>query len=171
MGVLFTSDLHLGHKTIPKYRDTFPTMEAHDEYILDKMSNLSKRHILYILGDFIFDGPKYTEYMARISEMPARFRVIMGNHDTLKLHDEEKIEILNPLYTKKHMWFSHAPIHPKELRDKFLNVHGHLHQHSLADQHYFNVNIDANEYEFVEFDTLKQRRDSNIKLSNIAAME
>ena len=65
------------------------------------------------------------------------------------------------------MWISHAPIHPKELRDKFLNVHGHLHQHSLNDPHYFNVNIDANDYEFVELDALKERRNANERLSTL----
>ena len=45
----FTSDLHLGHKVIaPKYRPIFENQEEHDSLILDNISKLNKRDILYI---------------------------------------------------------------------------------------------------------------------------
>lgn len=58
--VYFTSNLHLGHNTILKYRgDRFSSIEEHDEYILKNIQKLSKRDILYIIGDGIFDCDKY----------------------------------------------------------------------------------------------------------------
>ena len=159
----FTSDLHLGHRAIAKYRTKFATAEEHDEYILQRMEKLGKRDILYILGDFLFDGPKYDEYITRIRKMRCRIKLVMGNHDSLLLYKEinqapqtpeGSIEIQLPLFSYKNFWLSHAPIHPQEMRKRHGNIHGHLHLESVQDDMYFNVNIDVNGYEFVKFDDI-----------------
>ena len=160
----FTSDLHLGHRAICKYRDIFKTTKEHDEYILQEMEKLGKRDILFILGDFLFDGPHYEEYIKRIRKMKCRIKLIMGNHDSLELYKEinqkpqspeGSIEIQLPLFSYKNCWLSHAPIHPGELRNRDLCIHGHMHLEKLDDLRYFNVNIDVNDYKFVKFDDIK----------------
>jgi len=156
---------------IAKYRDIFKTAEEHDEYILNEMSKLNKRDVLYILGDFLFDSPNFDYYIKRIHDMNKfRIKLIMGNHDSLKLYDKltPKIEVQLPLFSYKNMWISHAPIHPGELRNRLGNIHGHLHKEHVQkqipegykinlvqDYNYFNVNIDVNDYKFVELDTIK----------------
>jgi calcineurin-like phosphoesterase family protein len=155
--VYFTSDLHIGHNSIHKYRTKFSSAEENHHYCLDLMSKLNKRDILIILGDFIFDCSTYDRYVEDLNKMSCRIKLLMGNHDTLLLHNTPKVEIQLPLYTYKGMWLSHCPIHPQEIRGRKGNVHGHLHQSSLNDSRYFNVNINANDYKFVPLEVLKER--------------
>lgn len=152
----FTSDLHLGHKAIPKYRDRFENMKEHDDYIIDLILNLGKRDILFILGDFLFDGPHYEEYIERLSEKKCRIKLIMGNHDSLNLYKESLFEVQLPFYSYKNFWISHCPIHPDEILNRNGCIHGHLHKNVLGDKEYFNVNLDVNDYQFVTLEVIKE---------------
>jgi len=164
--VYFTSDLHLGHKVIHKYRnDKFSSQEDHDEYILSKIESLPKRSVLKVLGDFIFDSDKYDYYIERLSKVNCRIQVVMGNHDSLRLYKEDIFEMQLPLYSYKNMWISHSPIHSQEMRGRFGNIHGHLHKEYIQkeifngyfrDERYFNVNLDVNNYEFVTLNEIKE---------------
>lgn len=164
-GVLFTSDLHLGHNAILKYRSQFQTLEDHDEAILDMIAKLKKRSVLYILGDFIFDSDKYDYYIDQFNKMDCRIKLVMGNHDSLKLYKEERFEIQLPFFSYKNNWISHCPIHPQEMRGRDLNIHGHLHGGNIrkelnhcefTDDRYFNVNLDNNDFKSVPFDLIKE---------------
>lgn len=160
----FTSDAHLGHKAIAKYREQFKSNEEHDEAFFQELAKLSKRDILYVLGDFIFDGKDFENYLERISKFPCRIKLVMGNHDSLKLYSQtiaKNIEIQLPLFTYKNFWVSHCPIHYQELRGRIANIHGHLHNAELKDYRYFDVGLDKNNFKFVthEFiiETFKNR--------------
>ena len=155
MASYFSSDLHIGHKTIHKYRDIFASAEEHHEYMISKIEKLGKRDVFTIIGDFIFDSPDYDKYMKRINNCKCRIKLVMGNHDSLKLYKEPKIEVQLPLFSYKNKWVSHCPIHPNEMRNRLGNIHGHLHKEVLNSDAYFNVNIDVHNYEFVELDTIK----------------
>jgi calcineurin-like phosphoesterase family protein len=156
---LFSADFHLGHKVIvPKYRD-FISIEEHDNLIFDQMAKLKKRDILYIVGDFLFDSEHYDNYIETLSKMSCRIKLIMGNHDSMKLYKETrlpKLEIQLPLFSHKNYWISHCPIHPQELRNRYGNIHGHLHQAQLNDDRYFEVGLDQNNNQFVDFDYIQE---------------
>lgn len=62
MQTYFSSDFHLGHKAITKYRTQFSSMEEHDEAILTMLESFPKRTLMHILGDFLFDGPNLNYY-------------------------------------------------------------------------------------------------------------
>lgn len=162
MQSLLTSDLHLGHKAIIKYRPQFKTMKDHDDFLIDQILKLDKRTVLTILGDFLFDGEHYDEYIQRLSKKKCRIKLVMGNHDSLKLMKEPIFEIQLPLYSYKNIWVSHCPIHPDELRGRLGNIHGHLHNEVVVDRllspdnRYFNVNVDVNSFKFVEFEKIKE---------------
>lgn len=174
--VYFTSDLHLGHKAICKYRTKFATTKEHDDYIIDKILSLGKRDILFVLGDFLFDGEHYDEYIQRLSKKKCRIKLVMGNHDSKKLYNESIFEMQLPLFSYKGMWISHCPIHPGELRGRLKNVHGHLHLEKVKramynwesdvndlyvdDPRYFNVNLDVNNYEFVDAEIIKNNEEN-----------
>ena len=150
----FSSDFHLGHRVIvPKYRN-FTSQEEHDNKIFDMIAKLNKRDVLFILGDFIFDSEKYDYYIEQMNKMSCRIKLIMGNHDSLKLYKEPRFEIQLPLFSYKNNWISHCPIHPNELRNRNKNIHGHLHGGVIDDPRYFNVNLDNNNFEFVEFEKI-----------------
>ena len=164
--IYFTSDLHLGHRTIIKYRSHFDTVEKHDEYWLHKMEQLGKNDILYILGDFLFEGAHYNEYIKRIRKMKVRIKLVMGNHDSQELYKEinqtpqspeGSVEIQLPLFSYKNFWLSHCPIHPQEMRNRTGNIHGHLHGSILEDSKYFDVCPEKHSYNFVNFEDIKAR--------------
>jgi calcineurin-like phosphoesterase family protein len=162
--VFFSSDFHLGHKVITKYRTQFGSIKEHDECILDSISKLTKRQLLYINGDFIFESPLYEHYLQQINKMPCRIKVIMGNHDNVDLYKQtiaKNIEIQLPLFSYKNIWVSHCPIHPKEIRGRLGNIHGHLHGGIINDPYYFNVNLDNNNFKFVPFELIKEQLEKN----------
>lgn len=162
--VYFSSDFHLGHKAILKYRPQFSTIEDHDNAIFSQLEKLTKRDQLFILGDFLFDCPEFENYLARLSKLQAKFKLIMGNHDSLKLYSQtiaQNLMLHLPLVNYKNFWLSHCPIHEQELRGRLGNIHGHLHgayvedQSGLINYNYFNVNLDNNDFKLVELDTIK----------------
>jgi len=158
MQTLFTSDLHLGHRAITKYRSCFKDMKDHDDYMIDKILQLGKRQVLFILGDFLFDGPHFDEYLERLSKKKCRIKLVMGNHDSLKLYSAIEplhLEMQLPLFSYKNHWVSHCPCHPAELRSRLGCIHGHLHNEVLPDSRYFNANIDVNGFEFVPWEIIK----------------
>lgn len=153
--VYFTSDTHLGHNNILKYRPQFSSIEEHDTAIFDSISKLTKRDDLFILGDFIFDSPNYQHYISTFSKFPCNIRLVMGNHDSRLLYNEPRFDIQLPLFSYKNFWISHCPIHPRELRSRIANIHGHLHGVTIDSPHYFNVNLDNNNFQLVSLDTIK----------------
>ena len=158
MANYFSSDWHLGHKSILKYREQFKTIEEHDEAIFTELAKLNKRDILYILGDFLFDCENFEKYLERISHYPCRIKLVLGNHDSLKLYSQtvaKNIELQLPLFSMKNFWISHCPIHEQELRGRIGNIHGHLHFAELDDQRYFDVGLDKNNFKFVDFEEIK----------------
>jgi calcineurin-like phosphoesterase family protein len=160
MSVYLTSDFHLGHRNICKYRPRFKTTEEHDEFMFSLLETLPKRALVFMLGDFLFDGDHYDAYIERLSKLDCRIRLVLGNHDSLKLMNESIFEHREPLTNYKSMWLSHCPIHPQEMRGRKLCVHGHLHSEIVLlgdkpDLRYFNVNIEDNNYELVPLDTIK----------------
>lgn len=157
MKVLFTSDTHLGHRAITKYRPIFSSAEEHDRFILNEMWKLDKRDILFILGDFLFESENTNNYLTEISNMPVNIKLLLGNHDYNNIPHLQSagIEVLLPLTNYKGFWLSHCPIHPQEMRERKGNIHGHLHDETLNDPLYFNVNLDVNGYKFVSLDMIK----------------
>lgn len=115
--VYFTSDTHLGHNNILKYRPQFNSIEEHDTAIFDSISKLTKRDDLFILGDFIFDSPNYQHYIDTFYKFPCKIRLV--------------------------------------IRSRIANIHGHLHGVTIDDPHYFNVNLDNNNFQLVSLDTIK----------------
>ena len=154
----WTSDWHLGHKVITKYRPQFQTIEEHDNAIFAEAEKLTKRDILFVLGDFLFDCDNFENYLIRISKLNCRIKLVMGNHDSLKLYTQQiakNIELQSPLFSYKSIWISHCPIHPNEIRNRVGNIHGHLHFAELNDDRYFDVGLDKNNFMFVNFEEIK----------------
>lgn len=178
--VYFSSDFHLGHKNILKQRTQFKTIEEHDEAIFTELNKLSHKDILFIVGDFLFESEKYNYYIQRIKEVKCKIKLIMGNHDDRKLYNEklDNLEIQLPLFSYKNIWISHCPIHTQEIRNRYGNIHGHLHSSvveqevsslvyndfddqeieydNVTDERYFNVNLDNNNFKFVSLDVIKK---------------
>jgi calcineurin-like phosphoesterase family protein len=143
---MITSDLHLGHKNIAKFRKQFKTAEEHHETVFESLAtNIKKRDSLILLGDIAFD--KY--WLGKVASIKCEKKLLIcGNHDTengIKMRDLVKAyDDVMALHSRRGYWFCHCPIHPQEFRGKKGNIHGHLHHKEVGeymlsiDGRYFN---------------------------------
>jgi calcineurin-like phosphoesterase family protein len=162
---MLTSDLHLGHRNINKYRDGFSSQEEHDNTLFENLATgVNKRDTLYLLGDICFTK----EWLEKVSTIKCNRKVLVcGNHDIerginmkmlVQAYDDVK-----PFFSHRNFWFSHCPIHPSEVIHRLGNIHGHTHQHHVRmengtfDTRYFNVSVDVTEFKPISFEKLMER--------------
>lgn len=162
--LLITSDLHLGHKNIHKYRTQFATADDHHNEIFENLAvNLKKNDSIIFLGDICFDK----SWLDKIRKLNCKKKtLILGNHDT------EKVDILDiafaydsvhSMMNKRKSIFTHCPIHPDEFRKQELNIHGHLHdkivldKFSLQDDKYFNACVEHTSYKPITYAEIMER--------------
>jgi calcineurin-like phosphoesterase family protein len=167
--LLITSDLHLGHKNIVKFRPGFSSAEEHHEILFDNLaSSINKRDSIIFLGDIAFTD----EWLLRIRGINcAKKLLVLGNHDTERTSFKNIVlayDKIESLYSKRNMWFSHCPIHPQEFRGKTHNIHGHLHDKlvqteymgdgdyvgDIDDERYINVCVEHTDYRPIPFSDL-----------------
>jgi calcineurin-like phosphoesterase family protein len=149
--ILLCSDLHLGHKNIHKYRMCGPWQFAdegeHRCWLMNALRDAfqPKDHII-VAGDVAFTR----EALAEFKQLPGRKTMIRGNHDNFTTREYlEVFEEVYGLWCWKSFWFSHAPIHPDELRGR-VNLHGHVHtetiKQTLRIHTDFQTNVDDRRY-------------------------
>ena len=141
MGATYiASDFHLGHRNIPKYRKYINSVEHNTQLILDEwLARIKKRDTVYLLGDIAFDK----EHLYMLGNMPGNKILVRGNHDNF-VSTHELLDVFSKVegaMKKWHMWLTHIPIHPNELRHSF-NIHGHVHTATIDDPRYMNVCCD-----------------------------
>lgn len=148
--VYFTSDWHIGHSGITeKFRTQFPSDDAHDEYILNRMSStVTKRDVMYVIGDVTWTESGLRKIYD--AQFPCKMIMVGGNHDTLPVRDY--LRVFDEFYGAvkyKGFWLTHIPIHEQELY-RGLNIHGHCHRggpYELSgDGRYFNAILEFNDY-------------------------
>lgn len=77
--VLYTSDIHIGHKKVSEIRG-FSTTEEHDAWLADLWdSTVCMRDTVYILGDISINGGQHA--LDWIAERPGAKILVAGNHD------------------------------------------------------------------------------------------
>lgn len=165
---MITSDLHLGHKNICKYRTQFSSAEEHDEVVFDNLAtNIKKRDSLFILGDVAFN-----EYwVKKIGTINCvKKTLLLGNHDTEHVGIATLMlafDSIHSLFSKRNCWFSHAPIHQDCFRGRKLNIHGHMHDEKVMykntsmnmreDLRYFNACVEHTDYKPISFAEILER--------------
>lgn len=169
--LMITSDLHLGHKNIHKFRGEFSTAEEHHEVIFDNFaSSIKKSDSVILLGDIAFDN----YWLNRLSEVKCRKKtLILGNHDTERLSIFDIVnsgvyDAIHSIYAKRKCLLSHYPIHGHEFRRSDLNIHGHLHDKKVEslnialqvmrpDVRYFNACVEHTDYKPISFAEILER--------------
>ena len=113
-----------------------------NEAILSGLSGfLEDGDRVYFLGDVA----QHRRDLALLGRLRGSKCLVMGNHDVLDAADY--LEVFDALYGSREMpergiLLSHYPVHPRQLRDRYvLNIHGHLHRDCLG-QGYLNVCLD-----------------------------
>lgn len=140
--IFFISDLHIGHKAIltfaGKYREG-ESLDDHHDWLLKQWNSVVRPNdLVYVLGDVCFGK----EHLYMLHRLHGYKNLVRGNHD--QLSTSTYLEYFNHVYGLfkwERFWLSHAPIHPAELRGK-MNMHGHVHQHSIPDPNYLNVCVE-----------------------------
>ena len=143
MAVRFIADTHLGHKNIYKFRPVFKSTLHNDIFFTTLLETvITKRDIVYFLGDIIFDK-KYLNFIKNLN--CTKTILIAGNHCSENISMStlaNTFDEIHGIMKYKEFWLSHAPIHPVELRGK-KNIHGHVHDASVNDINYLNVSVDS----------------------------
>jgi calcineurin-like phosphoesterase family protein len=157
------SDNHFDHANVIKYAKR-PYADVHEmnaDMIKKWNEVVSKKSEVLYLGDFCLgfaDAPrKYTTALNGTKVL------IKGNHDNRTksfylrngfnsvIKDGMFMEINSQAYL-----FTHRPVKPEVLGSKIINVHGHVHEYSLADSRYINVSGDVLGYKPVHISKLKE---------------
>lgn len=155
--VWFTSDLHLGHKNIYKFRSQFESEEHHREVIKENYHKVvTKRDKVFFLGDVAFTQKCLEDVRTWVAEKKV---LIAGNHCTDSIPMSDIVKHFDEVYSLKkykEFWLSHAPLHPQELRGKF-NLHGHMHFDKIDDNRYLNVCLEHTDYFPIDLNEVRKR--------------
>ena len=141
MSVYFTSDPHLGHENIARFRSYVKDADDNTRIFLeDYESVVHKKDIVYFLGDVAFND----ESLEHLRGLKGRKILIKGNHDDLVSTQKhaEVFEEIHGMLKYKGFWLTHCPIHPLEMRGRRGNIHGHVHSKTIPDDAYLNVCCD-----------------------------
>lgn len=143
--VYFIGDCHFGHKNILKYRPQFKTIEEHDNTIIENWNSTVKKskYPVWVLGDFMMKNPKY-DFKKLLSSLHGDIRIITGNHCELSNYPIKMLR--RSLVAHYKCWLSHAPIHPDEMRNRLMNIHGHVHFKTIDSDKYFNACVENINY-------------------------
>lgn len=156
--VWFSSDLHLGHANIGKFRNNVADTQANTDWIVRWWKeNIKKRDTVILLGDTAFTE----DAIDVLATLPGNKVQMGGNHDDLPYQSYARAfnKIRGCQKYRKLGWLSHFPLHPDELRGQF-SIHGHVHYETINDWRYINICCD-NLFEstgkpFISLDALRK---------------
>ncbi len=167
--IWFISDTHFDHTNILKFtgddgkriRPEFETAsEMNEQMILNWNNTIKPGDKVWHLGDFAIGGKIISERI--IKRLHGKKRLVVGNHDHIKEIAPffEKV-VLWRIFKEYNFTCSHIPLRLENLRKTAFNVHGHIHQNLMEDQHYINVCVEHRNYTPVHLDQiLKEIKDS-----------
>lgn len=133
--IFFMADPHFGHAKILTFRRRdgvtplrdFPSIEAHDNYIIDRINSVVQPgDHLYMLGDIVIKKA-YLHLLDRINTR--KLRLVLGNHDIFGFENYAAAGFQKITAFRKFdgIMCTHVPVHEDSLGRWGVNVHGHLH--------------------------------------------
>ena len=178
--ILFTSDLHFGHRNIIRHCNRpFYYIEEMDEFLIDKWNRkVGKNDTVYILGDLMFRNEKPPEeYLRRLK---GKKHLFTGNHDrdwVKKCVLSDWFESVNRLDFisdgKRQMALCHFPMMSWPHMTRSYMVHGHIHNDTTAEYWpliqknplMLNAGVDINGFEPVTFEEMVVNNERHKTLS------
>ena len=136
--ILFTSDLHFGHKNVIKYdKRPFENIQEMDEEIIIRWNKkVNKDDIIYILGDISwYKDEKTAELLSRLN---GKIILVKGNHDKIgpltRRYISQIYDYLEINVDDKRVVLSHYPIHFfNHHHHNAIMLHGHVHNSKEAE--------------------------------------
>jgi len=165
----FIADPHFGHHGVITFKDNegricrpFSSIEEHDNLIIENINKVVRvMDKIFILGDVAMNRHQ----LSTLDRINTKKRILVrGNHDIFKLKEytpyfrDVRAYKVMPKYG---IIFSHIPIHPCQLEERFkLNVHGHTHHNFVPndfDSKYFNICPEIVGYAPIELEEILER--------------
>src|SRR5574344_1283894 len=168
MAVFFTSDLHFGHENLCRGLRNMSAQESDALIIKNWNKVITKRDVVYIVGDFVMEKPKEVEYY--LKQLKGIKYLIGGNHDDRQCCMEFSrlgVPVMGMAKYKGYI-ITHAPVVMEEVKNYAGNIHGHMHVPGVMDglgeykgyeldkKYYFNVNVEFNNYTPVPFEFINE---------------
>lgn len=157
-GNFILSDLHFCHKNILEYTcRTFKDVDEMNRELIKNWNNtVKKTDTIFILGDFAFANKDQIQNL--VSMLNGHKTIVLGNHD-IRIHKQVKFwyecgfdEVYKyPIIYKKHFILSHEPVKHIGVR---YNLHGHIHDNVIDDEHYINVCVEHTQFRPVNLDKI-----------------
>ncbi len=151
----FSSDFHFNHYAngrgiITFERFQFKTIQEHDQFLVNTITNWSKRWAsgseFWFLGDW--GNINYLWTIDLLKSAGIQCYMIMGNHDNLvdKKEFEKYFDIVYeyPIFLSQKLVLSHYPV---AVYDDSINICGHLHGSKLKNKNHINANIHMANYQ------------------------
>jgi calcineurin-like phosphoesterase family protein len=132
------ADLHLGDERVAKARG-FDDAAAMTETLIARWNQtVSECDMVYVLGDVAKRG-----HLSPIESLKGEKHLVCGNADDLRA--VAAVEVFATVCVAR--WLpgiilTHIPVHPSQLREGCINVHGHLHRASIPDARYRCVSVE-----------------------------
>lgn len=156
--ILFTSDLHFGHKNIIDYcnRPFEDVEEMNDSLIKCWNKAVNWDDTVYVLGDFTFLSQERTSEIC--SQLKGRIKLIKGNHDKRSnqwYRDCGIFEVYDhPIIIQDFIVLSHEPQN-FIVSDKgpYINFFGHVHDSPMFETYgkkHFCACVERHDYKPVE---------------------
>ena len=157
------SDLHLGHTNVIGYSGRpFVSVEQMNETLLAHAQTVPSNDWLLCLGDLSMGVLE--DAIHWVEQVPTQKALVWGNHDVdrqqkpsaWRKHFKAQADCLvipSPSPSYKSLWLTHYPLDEANIPEKVLNIHGHIHQHTLSSRH-LNVSVEQTNYKPVTLASL-----------------
>jgi calcineurin-like phosphoesterase family protein len=165
------SDTHFNHANILKFEDklgkpcrVFSGVDEMNETMIANWNSVVKpQDKVYHLGDVLFGLDKPAWLDANFKRLNGKKRLIVGNHDNIKLLSQWFSEVmLWRDFSEFGLLLTHVPVHQSTLKENhrfgdgsMVNVHGHIHQNASPDGPYKCVCVEQTNYTPVNIDELR----------------
>lgn len=158
----FIGDTHFGHTNIIKFvpqRSHFKNIHEHDEFLIERWNSVVKDDdTVYHLGDVFFGNDNLGNSV--LCRLRGHKHCILGNHDR-SARTKVIMKYFEKVYGAKYYQkgvLTHIPVHPDQLEHRFqYNIHGHKHEHKLADKRYINVSVEQINFTPISWEELKEK--------------
>lgn len=167
--VFFIGDTHFGHKGIINFNETrpfrpFDSIEEHDFELIRRWNDVvGSKDKVYMLGDFCF-GKKNIEIANSLNGTKV---LVAGNHDMYATQDYLKyFTHVRGAVEYKGAILSHIPVHQSQFHRYSINIHGHLHTHTIDDCRYFNCSAEQINLTPISYEEILERLSKKVDVSN-----
>lgn len=153
--IYFISDTHFCHSNIIKYCNRpFKDAKEMNETLINNWNNIvTNKDIVYHLGDFCLSTDD--EIKNIFNRLNGTIILIRGNHDrkSVKFYEDIGFKVLTnpPIILEKYkLMLSHVPLLDSNIKEGYINLHGHIHNKSISenysDDKHINLSVDVTDY-------------------------